>query len=247
MFNIGLVSVSVGTAVCVLNFHFRGHKVSAVPLWLRKVLLIKNAQKQHQLDQEKINELLANTNSTSQMNNLAKYHTRVIQLPDEQLDRRNFIYLNETKFYSKKNNKHMSTSTCGKYNIKAIDIINDDDSDNERIHYTFPKTFKSDVSDQNNNNNNLTRSDKDTGTKDNIEKILKLLKRSTRLLEKTRLKDKNIHIIYDDWKEVASRIDLILFIIASTVVICTPIGLFGKFLIRDETFKSHNITCGCSK
>ena len=28
IFNIGLVSVSVGTSVCVLNFHFRGHKVN---------------------------------------------------------------------------------------------------------------------------------------------------------------------------------------------------------------------------
>ena len=41
MFNIGFVSLSVGTTVCVLNFHFRGHKLKKVPNWLKKVLLIK--------------------------------------------------------------------------------------------------------------------------------------------------------------------------------------------------------------
>ena len=39
--NIFLLAVWLGATVCVLNFHFRGHKVSSVPRWLKIVLLIK--------------------------------------------------------------------------------------------------------------------------------------------------------------------------------------------------------------
>jgi hypothetical protein len=37
--------VSVGTSVCVLNFHFRGHKVAPVPRWLKRLLFIKEIPK----------------------------------------------------------------------------------------------------------------------------------------------------------------------------------------------------------
>lgn len=80
--------------------------------------------------------------------------------------------------------------------------------------------------------------------RDNLDKILKVLKRSTRLLEKKYQRDKYNLIVYDDWKEVASRLDLVLFLLASSIVIMTPVLLFGKFIIRDESFSSFNSTCG---
>jgi len=42
MFNIALVSISVAMTVCVLNFHFRGHKSSRLPNWLKVLLKIKH-------------------------------------------------------------------------------------------------------------------------------------------------------------------------------------------------------------
>jgi hypothetical protein len=41
MFNTLLVSVSVGASVVVLNFHFRGHRKTKVPGWLKRLFFIK--------------------------------------------------------------------------------------------------------------------------------------------------------------------------------------------------------------
>ena len=44
VFNIGIVSISVATSVCVLNLHFRGHKYSPVPTWIKKILFIETLE-----------------------------------------------------------------------------------------------------------------------------------------------------------------------------------------------------------
>jgi hypothetical protein len=80
----------------------------------------------------------------------------------------------------------------------------------------------------------------------NMEYVIKLMKKAIRMIEKTKVKTKNMDLINDDWKEVASRVDLILFIIACSIVTLCPIFFFGKFFIRDHAFFVNNVNKHCS-
>jgi hypothetical protein len=42
IFNIGLVSVSIAASICVLNLHFRAHKLNRVPSIIKKIFSIKS-------------------------------------------------------------------------------------------------------------------------------------------------------------------------------------------------------------
>ena len=194
-----------------------------MPYWLRCILLIQEKYPNN----EKINELL--TNETQKISNNT---TALTSAKDDVANKKAYVYMNETKLYTHKllNANYSPQLNRQRFNIKAIDIVNVcDDSDTE-------KDKRYDIRNETDTSNQL---------KESLEKMLKLMKRVTRILERTLLREKNINAIYDDWKEVASRIDLVLFLIAGAIVIFTPIGLFGKFFTRDETFKNVNHTCEC--
>jgi hypothetical protein len=78
----------------------------------------------------------------------------------------------------------------------------------------------------------------------NIEKILKVTKKSADIYEKNYNRARTKQAISDEWKQVASRIDFILFIFATIVVLGTPAFLFGKYFIR-ELKNSSGQSCSC--
>ena len=63
--NIFLLAIWLGATVCVLNFHFRGHKVSSVPSWLKVLLLIKSESR---FEEIRLNELKLQISPTKQQN-----------------------------------------------------------------------------------------------------------------------------------------------------------------------------------
>ena len=74
--------------------------------------------------------------------------------------------------------------------------------------------------------------DESTSTaKEHLEKIVVILRRSLRNLHKKRTSVRMSEIIIEEWRRVASRIDLILFFISAAVVTLTPLFLFGKYYI----------------
>ena len=84
----------------------------------------------------------------------------------------------------------------------------------------------------------------DESNKASLDKIFKLIKKSSKLLERNAIKSKSIDNIYDEWKETAARIDQILFIISLLIVTIVPIILFGKFIIRGNSYQTnHNCVC----
>jgi len=79
-------------------------------------------------------------------------------------------------------------------------------------------------------------------TKKLLEKILKLIRQSIELLDKNREKKECSKVIVDEWKEVATRVDHILFFIATATIILSPIILFHKFFFRTQPVY---FGCGC--
>lgn len=73
-------------------------------------------------------------------------------------------------------------------------------------------------------------------------KLLKSIKYLLKKQERTDLRHKETNLIYDEWKEIARRVDFLMFIIFLIVVIATPICLFGKFSVMNN--RSVN-TKGC--
>lgn len=270
------MSVSVGTAVCVLNFHFRGHKVTQVPPWMKSLLLIKNKKSsssvtnKEQSSKLKIQEGISLKPSPSSVatsrSSINKLNPSIPSASNlNSLNHKNIIYLNETKPRQDKgehNSKYsnslyaLATNTIINNNSKSINIIRenafnksyskDDDLNSIQIVNNCKKikTVKSDLIP---NVRHQSMSKASDLSRESLERIFKLIKRSVRLVDKNRIKNINYQNVYDEWKEVASRIDFILFCIASTVVIATPILLFGKFFIRDESFSTFaiNRSCGC--
>lgn len=72
------------------------------------------------------------------------------------------------------------------------------------------------------------------GNNESLDKLLKILRHSVKLIDKNYLRLKSSQIANDEWKLVASRVDFFLFIIATIVVFLTPFVLFGKFLFTVE-------------
>ncbi len=79
-------------------------------------------------------------------------------------------------------------------------------------------------------------------TKKLLEKILKLIRQSIELLDKNREKKECSKVVVDEWKEVATRVDHILFFIATATIILSPIILFQKFFFRTQP---AFLGCGC--
>lgn len=82
-----------------------------------------------------------------------------------------------------------------------------------------------------------------------MEMIVKLIKKAIRLIEKNKLRATTLHLINDEWKEVASRVDLMLFIVACSIITLSPIFLFGKFFVYEGMFytkAASSQACGCS-
>ncbi len=79
----------------------------------------------------------------------------------------------------------------------------------------------------------------------NIAKLVKLMRRSVRLMERTRVRHRTHEDMNHQWKEVATRLDLALFVINCTIVVFTPVGLFGKYFVRHDLLATLNNTCGC--
>jgi hypothetical protein len=224
MFNIILVSISVTASVAVLNFHFRGHRRNRVPKLIRKLFFIKAKQKALPIDSKPIqNDIDYSLNSFNEKNQ--KY----------------FIYM------SQNGNGKINTNRSGgskhrfssQLSDKTIDIIKDE-------RYTFNQMVNSSsipICLQNKTNNHDT--DNSSGKKKSLEKLLLLIKKSLRILEANHHKSKENSIIYDEWKELAFRVDHILFIISAFIVMCAPIFLFGKFYFKDVYSTVDRSECGC--
>lgn len=81
---------------------------------------------------------------------------------------------------------------------------------------------------------------------DSMYKVLKLLKLEAKKNVIKRQRFKYIEDILIEWKEVASRLENIFFILSITTIIITPIVLFGKFIMRDFVYgKKIYPSCGC--
>ncbi len=224
MFNIVLVSISVTASVAVLNFHFRGHRRNRVPKFIRKIFFIKAKQKVLENDntyiQNNIDYSLNNFNDNKQ-----KY----------------FIYMNgngkvnSNKLDSVKNRRPSELSN------KTIDIIKDETYNfNQMVNSSsIPICLQNKI----NSNHEIENS---SNKKKNLEKLLILIKKSLRILETNHYNSKEKSVIYDEWKELAYRVDHILFVISAFIVICAPIFLFGKFYFIDVRSTIDKNECGCS-
>jgi hypothetical protein len=374
IFNIGFVSVSVGTSVGVLNFHFRGHKVTPVPKWLKVMLFISerssvpsdldvtnfnnnviaHARKNinmlnetlldsgqhhqssppppppptrrynqqprlvHMLDttRSKSNTMLNEITTTSSlMPSSSSYlvNKTIITTTDDApsyppppppphisltASRKKLTsdgqnsnqqqssdtpspparirnqFINEVTFDVSKNatksNLHTFSKSLYTFNVsgesnenmehggdgsscKAIDLMREttlvgpDDRPASRVmrrsvtrNATTGEQAAATVA-------AMLRKDGDEIGVNNMEMVIKLMKKTIRLLEKGSLKKTTIQLITDDWKEVASRVDFVLFIIACTIVTMSPVFLFGKFFVQDSLLVSVvNKTCSCS-
>ena len=78
-----------------------------------------------------------------------------------------------------------------------------------------------------------------------IEKMLKLTKHANKLLEKNYFRKGMKLAINEEWKQVARRVDFILFILHSTIVIAMPIYLFGKYILVNSALDNNGRTCEC--
>lgn len=115
-------------------------------------------------------------------------------------------------------------------------------------------TFRMDYSSKSMTINNKLKRDNSFGlnndgevleNKELIEKILKITKHANKILEKNYLRKRVKLAIIEEWKQVARRVDLILFILHSTIVIATPIFLFGKYILINEELNSKGRSCDC--
>lgn len=244
VFNIGLVSVSVATSVCVLNFHFRGHKVTEVPPWIKKILLIRNKEisREKTIKNRKFIE--------SKIPEPPTYRSFIYEPYKE---RHKILSMSKTEFLQKSQDTecrlvngfmHPTKLKSADRNLSDLFHEENDSSQSENDQY---------LSKHNNPECYRRRSIRhsefkmDNDFNGNFLKIVKILKKTSKLVELNLNKKKYMHEVYDDWKEVASRLDFVLFIIASVTVVLSPIYLFGKFFLREdsEIFATNN-SCGCN-
>jgi hypothetical protein len=305
----------VGTSVCVLNFHFRGHKVTPVPKWLKTLLFISEKDSvPSDLDVTAFNNQLIshakkNMHIFSDSNNYALDDANVHNLskstrdmPDIRVDQSNMpsYMLNKTIIttsipsrhnahrlsqqqlssqpHSPKSQHNVSPSaTPSRIRNHYINEVTFDMGRNATRSNLYSKsmyTFNLGDSNENmlkeidcthetpnmNSGRDMRRSvpriqvgDSHAAApaarkdENNMEMVIKLMKKTIRLIEKSKLKNNTMQLINDDWKEVASRVDLILFVIACSIVTLCPVFLFGKFFIQDNLIGAAvNKSCGCA-
>ena len=81
-------------------------------------------------------------------------------------------------------------------------------------------------------------------TKKLLIRIIKTIKQSIDILDKSGDKKKSHKKIVDEWKKVATRVDSILLWISGITIIAMPILLFSKFFFRDDPVL---LSCGCTE
>jgi hypothetical protein len=287
-FNIGLVSVSVGASVCVLNLHFRGHRKSRVPKWVKKMLMMKSEIESPAIDKN-INDspneegasIIITTNNNKKQSNRTPSRNNNIIISQNNHICNNLTQLSRTKGYILYNNKNelnkiqnrtispnmngnigspifiknpynqlRNENHCNynnninQLNYKTIEIIKEIPNRNSD---TIKNLNSIQITHQTNKNNKDLKNNQikiDNSTNQLLEKIFKLIKQSLKMLEKNREKVALNQSVYDEWKEVATRVDFILFIVSATVVFTSPIALFGRFYLRDKLPQS--LTCECN-
>jgi hypothetical protein len=228
VFNIGIVSLSVASSVYVLNLHFRGHKYSPVPDWIKKILFIKTTE-DIGINLIKIKNFKKGFRSTA-LNKPSTLSLKALEgyyhLKNRKKSFAKGKVFNESDLNKKNNYNHVPNDL----NDKILSLNN-----NNLSNKTDTK-FKnlSDASMNQLNDQHLINK--------NIEKILKITKLSAELFERNYIKTVFKQIISDEWKYVAARFDFFLFIFALFIVIGTPILLFGKYAKRDFY---KDLKCGC--
>ena len=78
------------------------------------------------------------------------------------------------------------------------------------------------------------------------QKLLKTTKYILKKQERIDLKQKEINLVYDEWKEIARRVDFLMFLIFLFVVVATPIFLFGKLSVMNNR-PADTKGCQCTK
>ena len=82
----------------------------------------------------------------------------------------------------------------------------------------------------------------------NLDKLLKSIKRLLKTNEKNEKSHKFKDAIFEEWKEVARRLDLVMFVTTLLIVMTVPLFLFGKFAFRADSLSlvRANSTCNCA-
>ena len=79
-----------------------------------------------------------------------------------------------------------------------------------------------------------------------LHKIFKFLKMNSQRRDKEKLKLKNVEELIIEWKEVARKLENILFVLTMLTITITPIILFGNLFLRDVTLTNpSSLKCGC--
>lgn len=222
MFNIGLVSVSVATAVCVLNFHFRGHRVSRVPNWMKTFLRMKNKLYDY-------SELIDHNSEYLKKMKLIKTNIN------------NCIYTNEM-LQNHRDFREIDALASSYYSLSEANNLN-------KIQPITKDTFRKaeTLTPTGRIKKSIEMNIKKSVNHENLERMLRLIKKTVKLIDRNNTRLRNNQHIHDEWKEVASKLDFIFFIIASVFVILAPIILFGKLYFKNEVI-DHSLSkdgCGC--
>lgn len=88
-------------------------------------------------------------------------------------------------------------------------------------------------------NNKNIQSNKET-----FNKLLETTKKYLKSCESKNKKKSTSEIVYDEWRLLAQKIDLILFFLTFIVIFMTPLIMFGKFYLRD-TMSNVSKKCSC--
>lgn len=88
--------------------------------------------------------------------------------------------------------------------------------------------------------------EKETKYNTTVHKIFKLIKHACNQMDRQKQKLISTQMILIEWKELAKRIDYLMFFFALFSICVTPVILFSKFFVRDLVTESHlSATCGC--
>lgn len=93
--------------------------------------------------------------------------------------------------------------------------------------------------------NSNVRSLKIVSKDDRIKKMLQIVKTCSNLIHIEQQEEKHNQEILLEWKVAARRLDNILFVVSMAIVNLTPLVLFSKYFIQNNS-RSVNSTCGCS-
>ena len=227
IFNIVLVSVSVSASVLVLNCHFRGHKITRVPNWIKTVLMLKTNKPSGFYT----NDLIEEDDKNVYVERKMEYLSNNINISNNRLYAENFEAFRNSfekttlKSKEKPENDFNASRKDSKKKSKR-GSYNENNFTNETVLSGKRSKFQ--------NRTQSIDSAKYKGNNESLDKLLKIIRHSVKLIDKNYLKLKSSQIANDEWKLVASRVDFFLFLIATFVVFTTPFVLFGKFLFTVE-------------